>query len=182
MIGWRDIPPGYNHRFAWGIPEERDELEDDIAEINALLEEDSLEESSSREELERRKADLQEKLRQERQGMEYQDGKLRQSARAASEYRQEEGMLSPEEAQRIDGFYYVHSQLWYPILTEVSDFNMSLQEISENSLTVSHAADAYPMETSKYIDVTAALREPLSQFVAVGSRGSEDDIRKRVEE
>lgn len=95
---------------------------------------------------------------------------------------QEEGWFSPGEAINIDGFYYVHSQTWYPIFNKVFGIEESLQEISEKSIECDHAAEAYGIDKESYNKIAQYLREPLQRFIAVGEKDAENKYRQEVED
>ncbi|MFB6115905.1 MAG: hypothetical protein ABEK10_00175, partial [Candidatus Nanosalina sp.] len=117
MIDWTDLPE--NHHLGWASKKEKERLESGLESVEAELEVGDQElEELVQEELEGEKEKLSSQVEEEKDALKYQKQVLRRAGEKAKNFNRENGLLRAEQAQKIDGFHYVHSQTWFPILDE----------------------------------------------------------------
>lgn len=185
MFDWRRSPQ--NHQLDWWRKDDQKRTEEKNTEIKATLNQtEEIDWVTSGQSLERPEeeiiAELEEDIEQGSQGRDFRRDLLRESSAEADKRIENEGWMTAEEAVAVDGFHYVHSQVWYPIIEEIHDVDESIQEISERSLESDHAADAYGIERESYDEITEELENPLRKFIAAGEYNSDNPVRQQVEE
>lgn len=164
MISWQELPA--DQYLGWGWKQEEERLEQELQHKRyQRLEQDDYDPKVDEE-----IAELEAAIEAEEDGIAYTKEVLKDAAAEAERRNAEAGLLSAEEAQQVDGFYYVHAQTWYPILDHGIGVDEALQTVSERVLDVEHAADAYDIDRQVYEEITGTVKEPLQQYILFGEQ------------